>query len=424
MTFKDSGSNMSNYFKNISDKEAFDILDNKFFLNYKHKLKSKIIISEQFKLVARNINDDEIEILGNSMTKKINDIFMFINSKEELYNNNKKNKVFQSYLRRVTEFDSKTPIIFDLDGNELYDIYKKIFDIISDNYDFIDFDDKYNSAMKITNKYLSSLIVIYSENINSIYDFIKNNSDISEELIEDYYDDFIYKYIDFWNSINFTQYNYLGIKLCKFKTNLKTYLFIYDLSKSDFCNECLEVFQNPIDINVYDNKLLYLIISSFNPMGYIDNNNRIILYWSLLEMLLTHKPNDNYINDTIQKQLIRNITDCFQKYGVNKISEKEIRLLYDYRSVISHGELLKIDKILNKIKKLNFINELKDVLAIEDDLKKGDIVDIIRIRLLSIYSTIMKLYFNDYKYMANLKEYRIKKKRIIDIIKNIFIKHE
>lgn len=159
-------------------------------------------------------------------------------------------------------------------------------------------------------------------------------------------------------------------------------------------------------------------------MGYMDDNNRIVLYWSLLEMLLTHKPNDNYIDDTIQKQLTRNITDCFQKYGVNKISKKEIRLLYDYRSVISHGEFLEIDKILNKIKKLNFINELKDALAIEDDLKKGDIVDIIRIRLLYIYSTIMKSYFNDYKYIVNLKEYRIKKKIIVDIIKNIFIKHE
>ena len=327
-------------------------------------------------------------------------------------------------MKRATEFDIKTPIIFDLDGNELYDIYKKIFDIISDNYDFIDLDNKYNSAMKITNKYLSSLIVIYSEDINSIYDFIKNNSDISEELIEDHYDDFIYKYIDFWNSINFKQYNYLGIKLCKFKTKLKSYLFISDLSKSNFCNECLGVFKNPIDIQVYDNKLLYLIVSRFNPMGYMDDNNRIVLYWSLLEMLLTHKPNDNYIDDTIQKQLTRNITDCFQKYGVNKISKKEIRLLYDYRSVISHGEFLEIDKILNKIKKLNFINELKDALAIEDDLKKGDIVDIIRIRLLYIYSTIMKSYFNDYKYIVNLKEYRIKKKIIVDIIKNIFIKHE
>ncbi|MBQ3475606.1 MAG: hypothetical protein IJH20_05495 [Bacilli bacterium] len=415
---------MSNYFKNISDKDAYDILRNKFFFNYKYKLKSKITISEQFKLVARNINNDEIEILGKSMIEKINDIFMFINSKEDFYDNNKKNKAFQSYLKRATEFDIKTPIIFDLDGNELYDIYKKIFDIISDNYDFIDLDNKYNSAMKITNKYLSSLIVIYSEDINSIYDFIKNNSDISEELIEDHYDDFIYKYIDFWNSINFKQYNYLGIKLCKFKTKLKSYLFISDLSKSNFCNECLGVFKNPIDIQVYDNKLLYLIVSRFNPMGYMDDNNRIVLYWSLLEMLLTHKPNDNYIDDTIQKQLTRNITDCFQKYGVNKISKKEIRLLYDYRSVISHGEFLEIDKILNKIKKLNFINELKDALAIEDDLKKGDIVDIIRIRLLYIYSTIMKSYFNDYKYIVNLKEYRIKKKIIVDIIKNIFIKHE
>lgn len=415
---------MSNYFKNISNKDAFDILRNKFFFSYKYKLKSKITISEQFKLVARNINNDEIEILGKSMIEKINDIFMFINSKEDFYDNNKKNKAFQSYLKRVTEFDSKTPIIFDLDGNELYDIYKKIFDIISDNYDFIDLDDKYNSAMKITNKYLSSLIVIYSEDINSIYDFIKNNSDISEELIEDHYDDFIYKYIDFWNSINFKQHNYLGIKLCKFKTKLNSYLFISDLSKSNFCNECLVVFKNPIDIQVYDSKLLYLIVSRFNPMGYMDDNNRIVLYWSLLEMLLTHKPNDNYIDDTIQKQLTRNITDCFQKYGVNKISKKEIRLLYDYRSVISHGELLEIDKTLNKIKKLNFINELKDALAIKDDLKKGDIVDIIRIRLLYIYSTIMKSYFNDYKYIVNLKEYRIKKKRIVDIIKNIFIKHE
>ena len=140
-------------------------------------------------------------------------------------------------------------------------------------------------------------------------------------------------------------------------------------------------------------------------------------------MLLTHKPNDNYINDSIQKQLIRNITHCFQKYGANEISKKEIRLLYEYRSIISHGELFEIDKILNKIKKLNFINELKDSLSIEDNLKKGDIVDIIRIRLLYIYSTTMKLYFKDYKYIVNLKEYRVKKRSILNVIKNIFKKY-
>lgn len=169
----------------------------------------------------------------------------------------------------------------------------------------------------------------------------------------------------------------------------------------------MEVFQNPIDIKVCDDKLLYLIISRFNAIGYMDDNNRIILYWSLLEMLLTHKPNDKNVNDSVQKQLIRNIANCFEKYGKQKISKKEIQLLYDYRSIIAHGDLLKIDKTLKKIKKLDFVNELKLLLSVEEDIETVCIIDFIRIRLLYIYSTVMKLYFDDYQYVMNLKNQEV-----------------
>lgn len=218
---------MSNYFKGVSNEDAFNTLCNKFILSYKYKLDKKITISEKFKLVARNINEVEIVILADSIIKRIIDIFDFVDSKDVFSNEKWKKDVFLQYLKKVTKFDSYTPILFDLDGNELYDIYDRIFDIISDNYDLIDLKHKYSSAEKIAYRYLSNIIVIYSEDNSIIYDFIRNNSDIPEEIIEDHFSDFIYRYVDFWNSINFRQYEYLGIKINQFSTKLKSYLFIY-----------------------------------------------------------------------------------------------------------------------------------------------------------------------------------------------------
>ena len=325
---------------------------------------------------------------------------------EHIYDDNKINEVKENYLKNYTDFNNQTIISYDLEGSEYYSQFDKIIEIIKEQYDKIDSKNVEVISKKVANTYLKNYIVLYSEKEELIYKVINDCTNYSEEDIDDFdtYDDFILKYIELWNSINFKQYNYFGIKIYNFSTRISTFINFSRLDNMELYKECISVFKSPIQIDIENDKLFYFIINRFYSCYYMDDNSRILLYFSLLELIITRKPSG--INDvSINEQLCKNIISCLKKYPEINISEKEIKELYNYRSLLVHGNLTKTHKALSKIKKYAFAKELIQELDLyeftDDDLF---ITDIIRIRSREIFSYIYKVYCIDKDFIEKIKK--------------------
>lgn len=412
---------MNKFYNIYNDKEINDAMNNKYLLNFKYKLNDKIYISKKYGIVIRNLNEIENDILSESLILKICKILSLFKNTKQIFDDKKLQEIKSTYLKQFTDFNDQTIITYDLEGFEHDNLFDKIIIIIKDNINNIDSKNIENISKKIANQYLENCIVLYSEKEKSIYNLINRCTNYNNEDIDlfDKYDDFIFKYIELWNSLNFNQYNYFGIKVNNFTTKLDLIIDLFDLEKMEIFDECIKIFDSPIMVDIDDDVLFYFIINRFYSY-YMDNNNRILLYFSLLELLLSHKPSCK--NDSsISMQLSYNIIICSKKYNQIEISEKEIRELYNYRSLLIHGNFNKIHKALQKIKKFDFAKRLIVELEIEEFVEDDFfMVNLLRIRMLEIFSFIYKIYCIDKLYVEKLKMKR-SRSCILDKIKYLFI---
>lgn len=412
---------MNKFYNIYNDKEINDAMNNKYLLNFKYKLNDKIYISKKYGIVIRNLNEIENDILSESLILKICKILSLFKNTKQIFDDKKLQEIKSTYLKQFTDFNDQTIITYDLEGFEHDNLFDKIIIIIKDNINNIDSKNIENISKKIANQYLENCIVLYSEKEKSIYNLINRCTNYNNEDIDlfDKYDDFIFKYIELWNSLNFNQYNYFGIKVNNFTTKLDLIIDLFDLEKMEIFDECIKIFDSPIMVDIDDDVLFYFIINRFYSY-YMDNNNRILLYFSLLELLLSHKPSCK--NDSsISMQLSNNIIICSKKYNQIEISEKEIRELYNYRSLLIHGNFNKIHKALQKIKKFDFAKRLIVELEIEEFVEDDFfMVNLLRIRMLEIFSFIYKIYCIDKLYVEKLKMKR-SRSCILDKIKYLFI---
>ena len=388
-----------------SKSEIEKAMKNKYLIFFKYELDDKVYISKKYGIVIRNINKIENDILSQSLIYKINEILSLFEKLDYIYNENKVEEIKKSFLKKYTDFDNKTIISYNLDGNEYYDLFDKIIFIIKENIDKIVSTNIEIVSKNIANIYLKNCIVLYSEKEELIYKIISDCTNYSIEDIDDFdkYDDFILKYVELWNSINFKQLNYYGIKVNNFNTKISSIINLFKLENMELYSEFVEVIKSPVQIDLENEKLFYFIINRFYSCYYMDDNSRILLYFSLLELMITRKPRG--IKDiSIIEQLCRNIILCSKKYPQINISEKEIKELYNYRSLLVHGSLTKTHKSLCKIRKYNFakvlINDLDISEFANDDMF---ITDLVRIRTHEIFSYIYKIYCTDNQFIEKLK---------------------
>lgn len=395
---------MKKFYEIYSKQEILSVLENKFILKYKYKLKNDVCVSKKYKIFIRNINEIEIGVLSDSLTFKIFKILSMLECVTELFDDEKIRIIRKKYLTNITNFSDNTIIRYDLDGSDEYDIFDKVIKIIKKYNKYINLNDIEKSSRKISKLYLADALVLYSDNEEEINKLILKNTKYTLEDIYDFtlYEDFIYRYIELWNAINFNQHTSLGIKIVSINTHLNTILDLWDIKKYDLYDECLKVFELPKQIDIDNDLLFYFIVKRFPSGYYLDDNNKILLYVSLIELLLTHKQKGK--DDSIISQLRSNLLLCVDKYKKITISKKEINLLYEYRSILSHGNFEKIHEVLRKIKKLDFAKELIKELDYEEMIKFDSfVVALIRIRTLELFSFVYQIYCKDSLFIDNLK---------------------
>ena len=410
--------------EDYSQKELLENVYDRYILNLKFKIDGEICISEKFGIVIRNINEMEKYILATPLVRIMKKILKLTENLNDFLEPEKVKTIHEKYVKELTEFDDNTIIKIDIDGYDKYLEIKNIIQIITENIsDYISEKDKTLVAENIVGKYLEQFIILHVKNSYEIVQLIKNNSRFDEEQIELYglVNEFIYKYIELWNAINFKQIEYLGIKISDFNNKLENLLDHRHSENSALSKEFINILKNIWCVDIIDEKIMYYITNRFYEN--VLDENRILLYFSLVELLISHKPKNS--KDSIISQLTNNITQCMnemKKFDYDNeelnITTKEIKLLYEYRSILVHGNFNKEKEILKKLEKIDFFKKYKEILNVEDDeLKEMFLVSIIRIRTLNIFSTIYKMCIIDDKYVKSIKNKTIKNS-LIQYIKN------
>jgi hypothetical protein len=120
-----------------------------------------------------------------------------------------------------------------------------------------------------------------------------------------------------------------------------------------------------------------------------NNAGRVVVlaYFAIIEMLLTHNPNDKEIGDSISHQLITKISllstrlsDDFDYhlFETSVPSDKIWKLLYSYRSSIAHGNHIDFDKTFKNLKSeintMQFIASATRIL-LKHALKEPDLIN-------------------------------------------------
>lgn len=143
-----------------------------------------------------------------------------------------------------------------------------------------------------------------------------------------------------------------------------------------------------------DSKILYVasILRTCHE-SFSDVKVQFVLLVSILELLLTHKPDFNRYNveDSINKQFQLKTSICLRKYSNDTNLEevkKNLKLIYSIRSSISHGDY-------NTLKKLYKINS-------DSENIDGFVLDYVML-LYEYVIKIIQVYLNDKEYVDFLK---------------------
>lgn len=390
---------------NLFEKDLY-IRNNIFFTNFKYKLDSKIKISEQFPIFLRNPFKCELESIGSKIRSKILSILKSLDDISIILN-------MDDFTEKITlkDFDlidiihySNLIVTFVKENNN--DAFRNLLKKGSLNC--------YNLSLFIVEDYLQDLILIEVEDwkkIDEILAIYYNLKDVNEIEARDYRFYFFDDYMNLFNKVNFSQKHFTGLG---HKNNDLTFLHdasynINNPNDEDYENEIEMVLTKPIVIDSFiksNNDKLYFqyIIETLNSTKLRTYRNRCISYIAILEFMLT-KQRKTVKDKSIKYQFCNNIIKCYE-YLNDKISKKELKLIYEYRSSILHGDFTNVKICFEKIIKLPYyekrIKNIKKGFS-EWEFDTTDYEEILTIRLNEIFRKIYILFCTQPNIIKNIK---------------------
>lgn len=180
--------------------------------------------------------------------------------------------------------------------------------------------------------------------------------------------------------------------LNKFRLNLDMILEVTQKMEDLFeDNRFVEIFK-------YISNAIYVADNSY------DDRTSILIYSSVIESLLTHKPDYNRFNveDSISKQFALKTCIILEKeckdYDIEKYCER-CKMFYSIRSDIAHGNVENYSKTIKQFDKLYTKSEdFKDV-----ETSYDVVLETVRTELRNILYHVLKFYLKDKKYVDFIK---------------------
>ena len=371
-----------------------------YLTNLRFDISNKLYLSKYFNFYLRNLNSEEenffFEILKNEY-KKIIKKYGLKNAYEE-YKIVKENSTVDYMMKSLRMFSIAD--YFSLcELKILVRIY--LTESNKETYEPVMDDFKTNNISKVLRNYLRSLIVIDYDRELLLEKLKKyDNSKTTEDAL---ILEFRKSFINFYNYINRVKISYdiYNYRDSKYNSSI---LFLSKLGKTTFESRnnrnLIDKFINIKDDN-FDNFMF--IIETFYSENNKSYKKEITDYVTLLEMFVTHSPSTNRYNveDSISKQFV-------EKSIKNKIDledfKKELKYMYNYRSKLLHGEVLEMNKQLNKFLEIPYYSNRRNNDIDKDYYKiKGIIEKYMSNRLEDIFRKIFELYVKNYLFFEAIK---------------------
>lgn len=380
-----------------------------YLTNLRFDISNKLYLSKYFNFYLRNLNSEEenffFEILKNEY-KKIIKKYGLKNAYEE-YKIVKENSTVDYMLKSLRMFSIAD--YFSLcELKILVRIY--LTESNKETYEPVMDDFKTNNISKVLRNYLRRLIVIDYDRELLLEKLKKyDNSKTTEDAL---ILEFRKSFINFYNYINRVKISYdiYNYRDSKYKSSI---LFLSKLGKTTFESRnnrnLVDKFINIKDDN-FDNFMF--IIETFYSENNKSYKKEITDYVTLLEMFVTHSPSTNRYNveDSISKQFVEKISASFSlTHSIkNKIDledfKKELKYMYNYRSKLLHGEVLEMNKQLNKFLEIPYYSNRRNNDIDKDYYKiKGIIEKYMSNRLEDIFRKIFELYVKNYLFFEAIK---------------------
>lgn len=172
-------------------------------------------------------------------------------------------------------------------------------------------------------------------------------------------------------------------------------------------NKFLEL-ENLIKKSGKEEVINYIADNISNYISMEDKKMRIMSLVSILELLLTHKPDSNRYNieDSIRKQFCNKILILlYLNYkNINYVEEeKYLLMVYDLRSAIAHGSFEQIDMIAKKMDRW-FFNNSTDYKEYYEGFNIDIVFEYIEESLEKYVRTSIKMFLEDQKLIELLKK--------------------
>lgn len=380
-----------------------------YLTNLRFDISNKLYLSKYFNFYLRNLNSEEenffFEILKNEY-KKIIKKYGLKNAYEE-YKIVKENSTVDYMMKSLRMFSIAD--YFSLcELKILVRIY--LTESNKETYEPVMDDFKTNNISKVLRNYLRRLIVIDYDRELLLEKLKKyDNSKTTEDAL---ILEFRKSFINFYNYINRVKISYdiYNYRDSKYNSSI---LFLSKLGKTTFESRnnrnLVDKFINIKDDN-FDNFMF--IIETFYSENNKSYKKEITDYVTLLEMFVTHSPSTNRYNveDSISKQFVEKISASFSlTHSIkNKIDlenfKKELKCMYNYRSKLLHGEVLEMNKQLNKFLEIPYYSNRRNNDIDKDYYKiKGIIEKYMSNRLEDIFRKIFELYVKNYLFFEAIK---------------------
>ena len=380
-----------------------------YLTNLRFDISNKLYLSKYFNFYLRNLNSEEenffFEILKNEY-KKIIKKYGLKNAYEE-YKIVKENSTVDYMMKSLRMFSIAD--YFSLcELKILVRIY--LTESNKETYEPVMDDFKTNNISKVLRNYLRRLIVIDYDRellLEKLKKYDKSKTTADALILE-----FRKSFINFYNYINRVKISYdiYNYRDSKYNSSI---LFLSKLGKTTFESRnnrnLVDKFINIKDDN-FDNFMF--IIETFYSENNKSYKKEITDYVTLLEMFVTHSPSTNRYNveDSISKQFVEKISASFSlTHSIkNKIDledfKKELKYMYNYRSKLLHGEVLEMNKQLNKFLEIPYYSSRRNNDIDKDYYKiKGIIEKYMSNRLEDIFRKIFELYVKNYLFFEAIK---------------------
>lgn len=376
--------------------------NNIFYTTNINKINNPIKISKEFPIYIKNPNLQELNYISEYNHKKL---LSFVSIFPDL-----------QFLLGIREnFIEEKYFAFKKDIENIQLIYKRYIEGNADSKisQIIEANDV-ESFCKFLSSFQDDRIIVEVKNWEKIDKYIMEYYNCPSYNVEflGYRTHFLEQYLNLFNIINLDLKKFQGIDL----VSIDEVIFEPYYINFEYNQKFLNIISTPYIVDSFVKKEsqiidLFFIINTLQRTKYLKERRALIDFVTCLEFFLSTKSPAG--NSKLQSQFKLKLKKCCEYIGY-EISKNELADLYDYRSLIVHGNFKEFNNKTDEIVRKEWYKRYASKLGYKSGIYFFDNMDkenFIYCRFYEIFERVFKLYCEKNEDINELKE-KIKKEDI------------